>query len=832
MSIFRFIAFPSLLISVAGFGCNAFAGEAAPAPQFRSPEEQVETFRFADPGYRIELVASEPMVQEPVMIRFDGEGRLWVVEMRGYMQDIERSGVDEPSGRVSVLEDLDGDGQMEKSTVFADNLVLPRSVSIHPNGVLIAENKPLWFYKDTDGDLVADKRTLVDADYAKDNIEHSANGLLRAMDNWIYNAKEGHRYRRSDGEWIRESTEKRGQWGICQDDRGRLFYNYNHSQLYTDLVTPNSLTRNPNHQPSTGVNVGVTNTNEVFPIRPNFATNRGYIPGALDENGSLKQFTSACSPLIYRESLFPEFVGDAFVCETAGNLVKRNRISEAGLHVSGKQAYPDRDFLASSDELFRPSWITTGPDGAIYIADMYRGIVQDGPHMSPYLREHSIARGLDSPVRKGRIWRIVPTGFEVPEAPSFSTMSSEGLVETLAHPSGWWRDQAQMYLVEGMGTGSSAILREMALRDDDESARLHALWTLEGLGLENPETLLRCLKDESPTVQAAAIRVLFSLGISHEALVSEFASLAEGSPPAEVTLQMILTLGDVKMDRQLRFEMLATLLFPRIDDPLMRDAVLSSLGGRELEFFRAVSGVMPGKVGSNSGYAFLVESLSTAVIKSGEPERVEELIRLLGSSAGDWRGDAVMSGISNLGPVLNSKPIKLVAAPDAVSDYPKLTSWFSWPGHEAAGVVDGNVRPLKKREQALFARGRQVYLTSCVACHGADGEGMKYLAPPLAGSDWVVGSKERLARVLFHGLSGPIHVNGKLFTTPEVQSVMPPLANLGNSEIAAVMTYIRREWGNTAEPVSSGEVNKFRIAAQGRTIPWTEEELAPFALEK
>ena len=193
------------------------------SPPVHSPAEEAASFKFAEPGYRIELVASEPLVEDPVAITFDGEGRLWVVEMRGYMQNINRRGVKDPIGRVSVLEDVDNDGLMDKSTVFLDGLVLPRAVSIQPDGVLIAEDKPLWFAQDRDGDLVADRKMLVDPDYALDSIEHSANGLVRAIDNWIYNAKEGHRYRRQGNEWIRGETEKRGQWGICQDDFGRLF---------------------------------------------------------------------------------------------------------------------------------------------------------------------------------------------------------------------------------------------------------------------------------------------------------------------------------------------------------------------------------------------------------------------------------------------------------------------------------------------------------------------------------------------------------------------------------------------------------------------------------
>ena len=803
----------------------AFAGSlvaAEPAPVL-SPQESLAQFKFAEPGYRIELVASEPMVQDPVAMQFDGEGRLWVVEMRGYMQDLDRSGVNDPIGRVSVLEDGDGDGIMDKSTIFLDQLVLPRAIAIHPDGVLIAENKPLWFVEDTDGDLVADRKTLVDADYAKDQIEHSANGLLRAMDNWIYNAKEGHRYRRSGKEWLRETTEARGQWGMSQDTQGRLFYNYNHSQLHSDLAPPNTLTRNPNHEPSTGISVGVTSTNIVFPIRPNLATNRGYIPGALDENGRIKEFTSACSPIIYRESLFPEFAGNAFVCETAGNLIKRSILTDGGLRVSGSPAYADRDFLASKDERFRPCWLTTGPDGALYIADMYRGIVQDGPHMSPYLREHSKARKMDAPIHLGRIWRIVPKDIQQPEGPRFSKLTADELVKLLHHPSGWWRDQAQMHLVERNLAAAIPALREMALGNKNPITRLHAIWTLEGLRDPEPQKLLPLLEENAPAVQCATLRVLKSLDLPDEQLHAFIVKHTTKSLAEPTRLQMLLTLGDLKIADEACFESLRVLLLPVVADPLMRDATLSSLAHREIGFLRHLWIKLDAET---PGLPFLIESLAQAILQSRDATAISALLTLLDSSKTDWRQIAILAAIELHRADLVLDPVVLSAAPAGA--HAAFRSLFAWPGHVPEPPSKTAVRPLKPNEQALFVRGRQIFLTSCFACHGADGKGIKFLAPPLAGSDWVNGSPERLSRVLFHGLTGPITVSGKRYDAPEVQSVMPPLATLGNDDIAAVLTYIRRAWGNTADPITSADINQLRIRAQGRTIPWTEAELAPF----
>ncbi|MEQ8808954.1 MAG: dehydrogenase, partial [Imperialibacter sp.] len=354
----------------------------------KTPEEQLGTFQL-EPGLKIQLVASEPMIQEPVFAVFDEDGRLWVVEMRGYMTDIEGHEENDKLGRISILEDTDGDGTMDKSTVYLDSLVLPRAIGLIKGGALVAENNALWVTKDLNGDLKADSKILLDSTYASNGMpEHSDNGLLLNTDNWYYNVKSRLRYRAVNEEWVRDSTEFRGQWGVSHDDKGRLFYNYNWSQLHADLVPPNYLGRNKNHKPSTGIDHGLTIDRRVYPIRSTPAVNRGYIPGTLDDNEKLIEFTAACSPMVLRSTVFPtEYYGNAFVCEPAGNLVKRNVVSESGIMLSATDPHPGTEFLASTDERFRPVHIAPGPDGGMYIVDMYHGIIQDGKYATPYLKE-------------------------------------------------------------------------------------------------------------------------------------------------------------------------------------------------------------------------------------------------------------------------------------------------------------------------------------------------------------------------------------------------------------------------------------------------------------
>src|SRR5258706_7875842 len=482
--------------------------EEGPSPA-KTPTEESASFQL-EPGLTIQLVAAEPMVEDPVVITFDEDGRLWVVEMRGFMPDIDGSGENKRVGRVSVLEDRDGDGQIDASTIYIDSLIMPRAIAVVPGGALIVENEALWLTQDVDGDLHSDSKTLVDSQYAGGPlIEHSGNGLWRNVDNRYYNARSRFRYRLMDGVWQRDSTEFRGQWGICHDDKGRLYYNYNWSQLHADLVPPNYLSRNKNHTPTTGIDHGLTLDRRVYPIRSNPAVNRGYIPGTLDDKGSLREFTAACAPFFYRGTALPkEYFGNVFVCEPSGNLIKRNVVQEEGLLLTAYDPNPGKEFLASFDERFRPVYLASGPDGALYVADMYRGLVQHGKYVTPYLREQTLKRKLDKPINRGRIWRIGPANRKAPKQKKLSTASSGELIMELSNPDGWHRDMAQRLLVEQNDKRIQQALTEVALRGVNYLGRFHALWRLDGFKLITPDLLFTLVTDPNSLGRNNANRLI------------------------------------------------------------------------------------------------------------------------------------------------------------------------------------------------------------------------------------------------------------------------------------------------------------------------------------
>lgn len=813
-----------------------------PSPA-KTPAEEKLTFQL-EPGFKIQLVAAEPMIQAPVVVTFDEDGRLWVVEMRGFMPTIDGEGEEKPVGRISVLEDKNGDGTMDHSTVFLDGLVMPRAIALVKGGALVAANNSLWFAKDVDGNLKAESKILIDSTYARNGLpEHTDNGLMLNTDNWIYNAKSRLRYRLEDGKWRRDSTEFRGQWGMSHDDEGRLYYNYNWSQLHGDLVPPNYLSRNKNHTPTTGIDHGFTIDRRIYPIRPNPAVNRGYIPGTLDASGRLLEFTAACSPLVLRGSVFPkEYNGNVFVCEPAGNLIKRNAVDKTGFMVSARDPHPGKEFLASTDERFRPVALTTGPDGALYVADMYRGLIQHGAYVTPYLKEQTLTRKLMQPINRGRIWRIVPADWKPTKPRKLSKASSAELVAVLSHTEGWQRDMAQRLLVERNDKQCIPLLTDLVLNGTNHLARFHALWTLEGLHSTSADLLFTLLVDKNPLVSANALRLLEPFAKKDATVrvkLQQIIGQIEVNAAPEQVLQMALSAYVLEPDAAQ--SLLARILTKNITFPLVRDAVMSSLYNREFNFLVSLLKSPQWKTSQPEKEIFL-EMLTTAVVRKRDAKEMSALLAMLDvdKASFGWQQKTMLTAMSIQGKNRKLKPIQLSSAPTlfARTDWEPLqktrlqtaSALFEWPGHVAqASQVQQSL--LNDEQQQQFALGRQHYLTTCAGCHGSDGAGLSRFGPPLVESSWVLGDEKRLALIVLHGMEGPLDVAGKLYDVPDILPVMPSHSTMDDGAIMAILMYIRNEWGNNAGPVSKGIVGKTRHTSQGRVVPWTAKELNQYVAD-
>src|SRR6476660_3894939 len=379
-----------------------------------SPADALKTF-YMPPGYHVELVASEPLIQDPVAIDWDTEGRLWAVEMPGFMADITGSNEHDPIGRVVVLEDTNADGRMDKRTVFADGLVLARSLKVLDRGVLVGEPPNVWLMRDTNGDLRMDTKELVTNQYGRfdGDPQNNANGFYWGLDNRMYTAGQTDiQFRLKDGVFEVQKTLQRGEWGVSQDDSGRTYRNTNESALHVDLVPTSYYARNPNLLRTRGSYERLADDNSelntVWPVRPNPGTNRAYQLGIDRDDGSLARFTAVCAPLVYRGDRLPsDLQGNIFVAEPAANLVSRIVLIDDGSTLRARKAYDRGEFLASTDERFRPVFLSNAPDGALYIADMYRGIIEHRISITEYLRDQIVARKLEQQVGYGLIYRIV-----------------------------------------------------------------------------------------------------------------------------------------------------------------------------------------------------------------------------------------------------------------------------------------------------------------------------------------------------------------------------------------------------------------------------------------
>lgn len=262
-----------------------------------SPEEAISAMKLED-GFSIETIAAEPLTSTPVAMSFDDKGRMWVIEMQGYMPDTVGTGEENPDGKIVILEDKDGNGIADTRTIFIDSLVLPRAICLIEDGILIAEPPNLW-YVEINNDKPT-KKLLIDSNYASGgNVEHQANGLIRGLDNWIYSSNTDKRYRKKGNTWLIEKTHRRGQWGIVQDDYGRLFYNNNSQNLLGDYFMPGLGAGNAHQRGITGFNTKIVANNRVYAARPTTGVNRGYLDKFLDDSLRLMEFTAACGPVIY-----------------------------------------------------------------------------------------------------------------------------------------------------------------------------------------------------------------------------------------------------------------------------------------------------------------------------------------------------------------------------------------------------------------------------------------------------------------------------------------------------------------------------------------------------
>ncbi|QMU29719.1 DUF7133 domain-containing protein [Adhaeribacter radiodurans] len=559
-------------ISLLGNGCSSGSkdsvtkSQSTPEPPFErvfvdkdppvaplSPEESMKKVQLPH-GYRLELVASEPMVQEPVAMAWDGNGRLYVAEMNTYMKDALGTGEYERTSRIKRLEDTDGDGKMDKYTVFIDSLLLPRVVLPVGDQLLVQETnvQHIWSYRDTNNDGKADEKKIVFRNDVQDvrNLEHQNGGLLWNLDNWIYPTRDNLRYKYQNGKLIADTLVDNmiGQWGLTADNYGRLFYSEAGPGLpavqIQQMPAYGSLNFKDQYTPEFAIPWPIIGTVDA----------QGGKEALRPEDNTLNHFTSGCGQSIFRGDRLPtDMQGDYFIPEPVGRVIKRGKVSnkEGKIHI--KDAYEKKDWLASADMNFRPINTNTGPDGCFYIVDMYHGIIQESEWSGPgsYLGGVIAEKGLDKNRGMGRIYRVVHQDFK-PDTnrPKMLNEPSSQLVKYLNHPNGWWRDNAQITLIARNDKSVVPALKKMTLAKEQPNhlARIHALWTLEGLNAIDKAKLFQALADEEPQVRKTAVWISENFLAKNDPEVIQKLSALKNDASADVRIQLALSLRTNKSE--------------------------------------------------------------------------------------------------------------------------------------------------------------------------------------------------------------------------------------------------------------------------------------------
>ena len=570
-----------------------------------TPEESLSRFEL-DPNFNIEIFAAEPFVMDPVELMFDETGTAYVVEMPDYPF---RPANGKGTGRIRIIRDTDDDGKIDSSWIFADSILEASSVLSWKGGVIVAAAPDIFYMKDTNGDNRGDTKELLFTGFFKNNPEYQVNNLRFSIDNWIYAANFGQagkitsggredtsaisvergdfRFRMDNGKF--EVISGRAQFGHALDVWGHRFTSENSIHISQPVIPWRYVNRHP-WLPRFENTPDISDHEQLMFQRteaPYWRQERTKMRNDAYKDQKINRteyaddhFTGACGTTLYAGDAFPhEYYGNVFVNDVAGNLVHRDIIAinrdsilfEAKRGESGKA----REFLSSSDPWFRPVNLTVGPDGALYVVDMYRQHVE-GPDFIPedLKKDMNFLNGID----RGRIYRITPKNNRSQNIKSDlrNTPSTE-LVKLLAHSNQWWRLQAQKLILERQDKSLVNALKNLFFENDDPVTRLHALYTIDGLQSINELIVTRAMTDVHPEIREAGIML-------SERFAGYFYLLKKAirDSSARVAFQAVLSLGEFPSEQVV--PLFSEVIKSRGENVWFRTAVLSSVPGSSIEF--------------------------------------------------------------------------------------------------------------------------------------------------------------------------------------------------------------------------------------------------------
>jgi putative membrane-bound dehydrogenase-like protein len=688
----------------------------------RSPREELATFRVLD-GFKVELAASEPDVIDPVAMSFDADGRLYVCEMRGYPNGGVATGTI-TSGRVRLLEDRDGDGVFERSTVFAENLRFPTGVLPWKGGVLVANAPEILNLEDTDGDGKADRRRALYAGFNLANIQQIVNSLQWGLDNWVYGVagsdggtvtspekpdapavtlrNRGIRFR-PDRPASLEPTSGGGQYGLTPDDWQRYFTATNSQHLRHIVLPDHYLRRNPSLPvsqvtldiPEHGAAAKVFRVSEFESWRVERTTRRKdspdskrFSPTELVPGGFI---TSACSPVVYAAELFPPpYRGNVFVCDPANNLVHRDILVEKGATFTARRGDTNCEFLASTDNWFRPVSLSIGPDGSLYVLDFYREAIE-----TPLSLPEDIKAKMNLESRgRGRIWRISPKDAKYAKPTPLGKASVEELVAALDDGNIRRRLTAQQLLVERQERTAVEGLRKLTRDAKRPQGRAHALWTLHGLGALEESEVVRALTDTEAGVRIQALRLAEERLEKSEKVRTAAVKLAD-DPSPQVRFQAAFSLGF--SDAPEAVEALAKVVRRDAADPWTLTAVLSSASHNAPGLLETLTADRD-FIGGGPARLQVLTRLASLAGARGDAALARTLSLLSGGDAEPWR-IAVLEGLGQ-GMQNSGRPLaRLWEQPPAAlkETVGKVLPFFE----TAVGAARDEKRPLSERVAAV-----------------------------------------------------------------------------------------------------------------------------------
>jgi putative membrane-bound dehydrogenase-like protein len=643
---------------------SARAGEnKIPRLAAKGPAEAAKSFRTSD-GFRMDLLAHEPLVASPVALAYDENGQAYVLEMRDYPytdrnndKPFAESTKNLPLGRVRLLRDRNGDGVFDESVIFADNLSWPTGIACWKGGVYVAATPDLVYLKDTDGDGKADVRRTIFTGFRKFNIQAVINNLQWGLDHHVYGAGG------SNGGTIRSLEDAQApavtmrandfrfdprrprfellpggqRFGQGFDDWGNRFLCNIRNPVIHVVLPAHYLARNPflpvrsalHDAAAAGDTLPVYRASPSEPWRA-IRARRWTLEGQNMPRSELVAdgyFTSACGITIYRGAAYPQkYRGNAFLSDVAGNLIHRELLAPQGVTFLARRGEDKAEFVASTDTWFRPVNFVNAPDGTLHVVDMYREVIEH-----PWSIPDDIKAQLDleSGHDRGRIWRLTPPGFKTPPPPQLGKAGTAQLVECLKNPNAWWRETAHRLLFERQDQAAVAPLRKMLRTSNSPLARLHALWSLQGLESLSEDDLLCVLKDEAPGLREHGVRLAESRLTTAAPLRDRILELSR-DPNPRVRFQVAFTLGEVSDDRSIAA--LATIARRDCEEEWVQLAILSSTATRSGRMLRLLSEDRS-FVHTPAGRG-LLRRLAQIVGRRQDRAEVDEVLTLLAQEAG------------------------------------------------------------------------------------------------------------------------------------------------------------------------------------------------------